>query len=136
MYWWSWSSHIYKGVAPMVVRVVEVKTKPGKAREVCDTLHEKVLSTLKAQTGQAPSLPHSGGIATGSGDESTTETPRHGEKQLSVLFANLRVSVPPWSIFILASPGSCQAARRDGASPVSTLILGESPPVVTMSPPR
>jgi heme-degrading monooxygenase HmoA len=35
----------------MFVRVVEVKTKPGKAREVCDTLHEKVLSTLKAQTG-------------------------------------------------------------------------------------
>ena len=35
----------------MFVRVVEVKTKPGKAREVCSTLHEKVLSTLKAQTG-------------------------------------------------------------------------------------
>lgn len=35
----------------MFVRVVEVKTKPGKAREVCGTLHEKVLSTLKAQTG-------------------------------------------------------------------------------------
>jgi heme-degrading monooxygenase HmoA len=35
----------------MFVRVVEVKTKPGKAREACDTLHEKVLSTLKAQSG-------------------------------------------------------------------------------------
>ena len=35
----------------MFVRVVEVKTKPEKAREVCSTLHEKVLSTLKAQTG-------------------------------------------------------------------------------------
>jgi hypothetical protein len=35
----------------MFVRVVEVKTKPGKAREVCSMLHEKVLSTLKAQTG-------------------------------------------------------------------------------------
>jgi len=35
----------------MFVRVVEVKTKPGKAKEVCGTLHEKVLSTLKAQTG-------------------------------------------------------------------------------------
>ena len=35
----------------MFVRVVEVKTKPGKAREVCNTLHEKVLSMLKAQTG-------------------------------------------------------------------------------------
>ncbi|HYL12481.1 MAG TPA: antibiotic biosynthesis monooxygenase [Terriglobales bacterium] len=35
----------------MFVRVVEVKTKPGKAREACDTLHEKVLSTLKAQAG-------------------------------------------------------------------------------------
>ena len=35
----------------MFVRVVEVKTKPGKAREVCGTLHEKVLSMLKAQTG-------------------------------------------------------------------------------------
>ncbi len=35
----------------MLVRVVEVKTKPGKAKEVCSTLHEKVLSTLKAQAG-------------------------------------------------------------------------------------
>jgi len=35
----------------MFVRVVEVKTKSGKAREVCSMLHEKVLSTLKAQTG-------------------------------------------------------------------------------------
>ena len=35
----------------MFVRVVQVKTKPGKAKEVCTMLHEKVLSTLKAQTG-------------------------------------------------------------------------------------
>jgi heme-degrading monooxygenase HmoA len=35
----------------MFVRVVEVKTKPGKAREVCDMLHEKILSTLKAHVG-------------------------------------------------------------------------------------
>ena len=35
----------------MFVRVVEVKTKPGKAKEVCSTLHQQVLSTLKAQTG-------------------------------------------------------------------------------------
>jgi len=35
----------------MFVRVVEVKTKPGKAREVCNTLHEKILSTLQAQAG-------------------------------------------------------------------------------------
>ncbi len=35
----------------MFVRVVEVKTKPGKAREACSTLHEKILSTLKAQPG-------------------------------------------------------------------------------------
>jgi heme-degrading monooxygenase HmoA len=35
----------------MFVRVVEVKTKPGKAKEVCSTLHQKVLSKLKAQTG-------------------------------------------------------------------------------------
>ncbi len=35
----------------MFVRVVEVKTKPGKAKEVCGTLHEKILSTLKAQAG-------------------------------------------------------------------------------------
>ena len=35
----------------MFVRVVEVKTKPGKAKEVCGMLHDKVLSTLKAQAG-------------------------------------------------------------------------------------
>ena len=35
----------------MFVRLVEVKTKPGKAKEVCGMLHDKVLSTLKAQTG-------------------------------------------------------------------------------------
>ncbi len=35
----------------MFVRVVEVKTKPGKAREVCGKLHTEILSTLKAQPG-------------------------------------------------------------------------------------
>ena len=35
----------------MFVRLVEVKTKPGKAREVCSKLHTEVLSTLKAQPG-------------------------------------------------------------------------------------
>jgi heme-degrading monooxygenase HmoA len=40
-----------KGVLAMFVRLVEVKTKPGKAKEVCNTLHDKVLSTLKAQPG-------------------------------------------------------------------------------------
>jgi heme-degrading monooxygenase HmoA len=40
----------------MFVRVVEVKTKPGKAREVCNTLHEKILSTLKAQPGFADEI--------------------------------------------------------------------------------
>ena len=35
----------------MFVRVVEVKTKPGKAREVCGKLHNEVLSTLKSQPG-------------------------------------------------------------------------------------
>jgi quinol monooxygenase YgiN len=35
----------------MFTRVVEIKTKPGKAREVCNTVHEKILSTLKAQPG-------------------------------------------------------------------------------------
>lgn len=35
----------------MFVRVVEVKTKPGKAKEACSMLHDKVLSTLKAQAG-------------------------------------------------------------------------------------
>jgi heme-degrading monooxygenase HmoA len=35
----------------MFVRLVEVKTKPGKAKEVCSMLHDKVLSTLKAQPG-------------------------------------------------------------------------------------
>ena len=35
----------------MFVRLVEVKTKPGKAKEVCGMLHEQIFSTLKAQTG-------------------------------------------------------------------------------------
>jgi heme-degrading monooxygenase HmoA len=40
-----------KGSSAMFVRVVEVKTKPGKAREVCGKLHTEILSTLKAQPG-------------------------------------------------------------------------------------
>lgn len=35
----------------MFTRVVEIKTRPGKAREVCNTVHDKILSTLKAQPG-------------------------------------------------------------------------------------
>jgi heme-degrading monooxygenase HmoA len=40
-----------EGVFAMFVRLVEVNTKPGKAKEVCSMLHDKVLSTLKAQAG-------------------------------------------------------------------------------------
>jgi len=35
----------------MYTRVVEVRTKPGKAKELCHTIHERVLSMLKAQPG-------------------------------------------------------------------------------------
>lgn len=35
----------------MFARVVEIKTKPGMAKEICKTLHDKILSTLKAQPG-------------------------------------------------------------------------------------
>ncbi len=35
----------------MFARVVEVKTKPGKSKEVCNLLHDKILRTLKAQNG-------------------------------------------------------------------------------------
>ncbi len=35
----------------MFTRVVEIKTKPGKARELCHTVHEKVLKALKSQPG-------------------------------------------------------------------------------------
>ncbi len=35
----------------MFARVVEIKTKPGKAKELCRTIHEKVLTILQAQTG-------------------------------------------------------------------------------------
>jgi quinol monooxygenase YgiN len=35
----------------MFTRVVEIKTKPGKAREVCQTVHAKIFSTLQAQPG-------------------------------------------------------------------------------------
>ncbi len=35
----------------MFARVVEIKTKTGKAKEVCNTVHEKILSLLKQQPG-------------------------------------------------------------------------------------
>jgi len=35
----------------MFTRVVEVRTKPGRAKELCHTIHERVLSALKAQPG-------------------------------------------------------------------------------------
>lgn len=35
----------------MYTRVVELTSKPGKAREVCDTVNDKVLPILKKQTG-------------------------------------------------------------------------------------
>ncbi len=35
----------------MFARVIEIKTKPGKAVELCHNIHDKVLSLLKAQAG-------------------------------------------------------------------------------------
>ena len=35
----------------MYTRVVELNTKPGKTRELCDTINEKVLPILKRQPG-------------------------------------------------------------------------------------
>lgn len=35
----------------MFTRVVEVNTKPGKAKEVCKTIQEKALPVLKSQNG-------------------------------------------------------------------------------------
>jgi heme-degrading monooxygenase HmoA len=35
----------------MYTRIVETTTKPGKARELCDTINDKVLPLLKKQTG-------------------------------------------------------------------------------------
>lgn len=35
----------------MFTRVVEIRTKPGKAKELCSTIHERVLNMLKAQPG-------------------------------------------------------------------------------------
>ena len=40
-----------KGVLPMYTRVVELTTKPGKARELCTTVDEKVLPILQKQAG-------------------------------------------------------------------------------------
>lgn len=35
----------------MFARVIDVKTKPGKAKDLCLTIHEKVLSILQAHPG-------------------------------------------------------------------------------------
>ena len=35
----------------MFARFVEIKTKRGKAKELCHTIHQKVLATLRAQPG-------------------------------------------------------------------------------------
>ncbi len=35
----------------MYTRVVELTTKPGKARELCDTINDRVLPILKKQAG-------------------------------------------------------------------------------------
>ncbi len=35
----------------MYTRIVEFNTKPGKARELCETINDKVLTILKKQAG-------------------------------------------------------------------------------------
>jgi heme-degrading monooxygenase HmoA len=35
----------------MFTRVVEIKTKPGKAKELCHAIHQKMLAMFKAQPG-------------------------------------------------------------------------------------
>src|SRR5262249_8118091 len=40
-----------KGVPPMYTRVVELTTKPGKARDLCTTIDDKILPILKKQAG-------------------------------------------------------------------------------------
>lgn len=35
----------------MFARVIDIKTKPGKATELCHTIHAKVLSFLKSTSG-------------------------------------------------------------------------------------
>jgi heme-degrading monooxygenase HmoA len=35
----------------MFARVVEIKTKPGKAKDLCHTIHNKVFKTLKVEPG-------------------------------------------------------------------------------------
>jgi heme-degrading monooxygenase HmoA len=40
-----------KGVDPMYTRVVELTTKPEKARELCATIDDKILPILKKQAG-------------------------------------------------------------------------------------
>ena len=35
----------------MITRVVDIKTKPGKAKELCRKLHDDVLGTLKSHPG-------------------------------------------------------------------------------------
>src|SRR5215471_17571245 len=43
--------HPTKGANPMYTRVVELTSKSGKARELCDAIDEKVVPILKKQTG-------------------------------------------------------------------------------------
>jgi heme-degrading monooxygenase HmoA len=40
-----------KGALPMYTRVVELTSKSGKARELCNTIDDKVLPILKGQAG-------------------------------------------------------------------------------------
>ncbi len=35
----------------MFTRIVEIRTKPGKAEELCHRIHQRVLTILKAQQG-------------------------------------------------------------------------------------
>src|SRR5690242_10859801 len=45
------SSHQPKGALPMYTRVVELNSKSGKARDLCNTIDDKVLPILKRQAG-------------------------------------------------------------------------------------
>jgi heme-degrading monooxygenase HmoA len=43
--------HLGKKELAMITRVVEVKTKPGKAKELCRKLHDDVLGILRSHPG-------------------------------------------------------------------------------------
>jgi quinol monooxygenase YgiN len=45
------TSFAKKGALPMYTRVVEFNTKPGKARELCETINDKAVPILKKQAG-------------------------------------------------------------------------------------